>query len=275
MKITKGIIPVGGFGTRWLPLTKAVEKHMLPVGRRPLVDYTVEDFVKAGVTDICFVVGEQSQQLKTYYGSNEPLERYLEDKSKTEQLEEIIDLRNKATFTFIKQPMGKYGTAIPIHIARDFIGGDSFVYSMGDDFIFHPDGTSEVKLMLEGMRASGYESGVMGIQIPIERVSDYGVIELDGDCARRVVEKPRTEDAPSNIATNGTYVFDNSLMPYVEAFVEQELGDREYYVNEGPLLQWLDAGNKIYVHRVQGEWLDGGMPDNWLAANNYIDTHSR
>src|SRR5687767_1023195 len=101
MKIKKAIIPVAGYGTRRLPITKAVEKCMLPVGNRPIVDYVVEDCLKAGITDIIFVVSEQFEQLQNYYGNNELLEEYLKGKGKTAQLQEVRELARKAKFHYV------------------------------------------------------------------------------------------------------------------------------------------------------------------------------
>src|SRR5688500_14108078 len=99
----KAIIPVAGFGTRRLPITKAVEKCMLPVGNRPLIDYVVEDCIKAGVEEFYFVVGEEFQQLKRYYGHNQLLEEYLQRNGKQEALDEILAIAHKARFHYVIQ----------------------------------------------------------------------------------------------------------------------------------------------------------------------------
>ena len=101
MKCTKAIIPIAGYGTRRLPITKAIEKHMLPLGNRPMVDYLVEDCIRAGITEFMFVVGEEFDQIRRYYGQNQLLEEYLENKGKTDELEEIRSLNKKARFHYV------------------------------------------------------------------------------------------------------------------------------------------------------------------------------
>src|ERR1044072_794397 len=93
---TKAIIALAGFGTRRLPITKSIEKCMIPIGNRPIIDYVVENCLNAGITDIIFVVGEQSSQIRTYYGNNEALDAYLQQKGATQQAEELRAIAGKA-----------------------------------------------------------------------------------------------------------------------------------------------------------------------------------
>src|SRR5690349_8132591 len=103
MTCNKAIIMMAGYGTRRLPITKALEKYMLPIGNRPVIDYIVEDCLKAGITEFIFVVGEEFDQLKRYYGQNQILEEYLEIKGKTDELEEVRRLNRKARFRYVVQ----------------------------------------------------------------------------------------------------------------------------------------------------------------------------
>src|SRR5688572_10023993 len=142
MNCTKAIIPVAGYGTRRLPITKAIEKCMLPIGNRPIVDYVAEDCLKAGITDIILVVGEQFDQMQTYFGRNELLEEYLRGKGKTKELEEIVELAQKAKVHYVVQDQHQpYGTATPVALAANFIeDGEQVLVLMGDDFIYNRDG---------------------------------------------------------------------------------------------------------------------------------------
>ena len=131
--ITKAIIPVAGWGTRMLPITKSIEKCMLPVGTRPVIDYIVQDVVRAGVKDIYFVVGEQSTQVQSYYRSNIQLNDYLRRAGKEDKLPLIAPLRD-VRIHFLTQPgTGGYGTSIPVGLASEFIEqGESAFVIMGD-----------------------------------------------------------------------------------------------------------------------------------------------
>ena len=147
-EIIKAIIPVAGWGTRMLPITKAIEKCMLPVGKRPIIDYVVQDCLAAGIREFIFVVSEQSSQLEAYYRSNIHLNDYLRRKGKEDMLPLIAPL--KANMHFVTQPSyGKYGTAVPVALASDYINTDeSAVVLMGDDFMYNPDGSSEVARLI-------------------------------------------------------------------------------------------------------------------------------
>ena len=138
MKITKAIIPVAGYGTRFLPITKTINKTMLPVLNRPVVDYVVEDCVKAGIKDILFVILPGEIQLRDYYSRNQKLEDYLLDRKAQDKYEAIADVHKQANFHFIEQPQdGRYGSAIPVLLGQEFIEHDeAFLVYMGDDFIF-------------------------------------------------------------------------------------------------------------------------------------------
>ena len=141
--ITKAIIPVAGWGTRMLPITKSIEKCMLPVGTRPVVDYIVQDIIRAGVKDIYFVVGEQSTQVQSYYRSNIQLNDYLRRAGKQDKLPLVAPLRD-VRIHFLTQPgTGGYGTSIPVGLASEFIDpGESAFVVMGDQFFWRVDGGS-------------------------------------------------------------------------------------------------------------------------------------
>jgi UTP--glucose-1-phosphate uridylyltransferase len=151
---------------------------MLPIGNRPLVDYVVQDCLKAGITELIFVVGEDSTQLQDYYRSNIKLNDYMRRNGKADKLPMVAPL-DGVTLHFITQPShGKYGTAVPIALAADYLEpGESVVVLMGDDFIWNPDGSSEVKRLLDATPDG--ECGLLATKVAPEDISKYGVIELD------------------------------------------------------------------------------------------------
>jgi UTP--glucose-1-phosphate uridylyltransferase len=157
MNVTKAIIAVAGWGTRMLPITKSIEKCMLPVGTRPVIDYVVRDIVAAGIQDIYFVVGEQSTQIQSYYRSNVQLNDYLRSRGKDDKLELVAPLSG-VNIHFITQPLtGKYGTSVPVGLAAPYIGDDeSALVIMGDQFFYREDGGSnaaDLKMNLSPIRA--------------------------------------------------------------------------------------------------------------------------
>lgn len=266
--ISKAIIPVAGWGTRRLPITKAIEKCMLPVGNRPIVDYVVQDCLRAGITDIYFVVSEGSTQLQEYYGENGELNAYLIAHEKEALLPLVAPLRG-VNFHYITQETGgKYGTAIPVSLVAPYVQKDeSVVVLMGDDFIFNPDGSSEVARLLAATPENG--NAMLGVNVPIEAVSRYGVVELNAtNDFVRIVEKPTPAQAPSTLINVSKYVLNHDLLQAIASYAEVPLSG-EYYITE-PINQYVVNGGSVRVVPAQGQYLDGGSVEGWLHANNVV-----
>ncbi len=266
-KITKAIIPVAGWGTRRLPITKTIEKCMLPVGNRPIIDYVVEDCIKAGVTDIYFIVSEGSTQVKSYYSRNQKLEEYLKANDKEKYLDLVMPPAN-VNFHFIEQdPNGKYGTAIPIYLVADQIKDESVLVLMGDDFTYNRDGMSDVAQMVE---QAGDNCALLGAQVPLEEVSRYGVIELDSDNNfKQIVEKPLPAEAPSNLINISKYVLNPVAVELVKQYAMRDDIVGEYYITV-PLNDYVNSGNVMKVVPAKGDYLDGGTVEGWVHANRVV-----
>lgn len=190
--ITKAIIPVAGWGTRRLPITKVIEKSMLPVGNRPLVDYSVQELVKAGVTDIYMVISNvEPCQVKAFYSDNIALNQYLIDRGKDDRLKLAKTLPENVKVHYVAQdPAGKYGTAVPIAmVVEEYNIDEPVLVFMGDDFIWNPDGESSAEALL-GALQSPEESAIFGVEIPREQVEKYGVFSVEDGKLTEVVEKP-------------------------------------------------------------------------------------
>lgn len=267
MTVTKAIIPVAGWGTRRLPITKAIEKCMLPIGNRPIVDYVVQDCIAAGITDIYFVVSEQSTQLHDYYGKNEDLEDYLLRNGKDSMLPLVT--APKVNFHYVVQPSyGKYGTAVPVALATDVAGIDEpVVVLMGDDVIYNPDGSSEVARLIEAVEVD--ESGMLGVEVDESEVSKYGVLEMnDRQEFIRIVEKPAAEVAPSRLINVSKYVLTPVMLRAIQEYVSGQQ-DGEYYITD-PINAVVEDGGVMKVVPAQGEYLDGGTVEGWLQANRIV-----
>lgn len=268
MNITKAIIPTAGWGTRRLPITKAIEKCMLPIGNRPIVDYVVQDCIAAGITDIYFVVGENTSQLQSFYGDNAELNTYLIGNGK-EGLLPLIQPPKDVTFHYITQPVnGKYGTAIPVGlVVPDLQQDESAVVLMGDDFIYNADGSSEVARLLEVTPEGG--SSLLGATIDRQQVSRYGVLALDEEGNyQEIVDQPTPENAPSSMINISKYVMNYELLTAVRAYTDIVLSG-EYQITE-VINQYVLRGGKIKVLEAQGQYLDGGTVGGWLHANNVV-----
>lgn len=274
-KITKAIIPVAGWGTRRLPITKVIEKSMLPVGNRPLVDYSVQELVKAGVTDIYMVISNvEPCQVREFYKDNLALNAYLEDRGKTDRLALAKTLPDQVKIHYTSQdPSSKYGTAVPISMVVEEFGINEPVFVfMGDDFIWNPNGKSSADILLESVQNDD-ESAVIGVEIPREEVEKYGVFSVSNDNKlKEVVEKPSPETAPSNLINPSKYIMTPSLLQEIVRYVnEHDFSplDQEYVITD-PIMSFINGGGTIRVARAEGEYLDGGSVEGWVHANNVV-----
>ena len=277
MNVTKAVITVGGWGTRMLPITKSIEKCMLPVGTRPVIDYIVQDCVEAGIKDIYFVVGEQSAQLQSYYRSNIQLNDYLRAKGKLDKLDLIKPLLGVNTHFIVQSSGGKYGTAVPVGLVAPYIENDeSALVIMGDDFIYAPGETGQIGKLFNRFSddgGDGSEGGegvaMFGVSIPREDVSRYGVLELDENGHyKSIVEKPNLEDAPSNLINIGRYLLPKKLFE-AAAVVEANPIRGEYEITD-VINQFVATGGRVAVVEPTGQYLDCGNPEGWLHANNVV-----
>lgn len=272
MKCTKVIIAVAGYGTRFLPLTRAIEKCMVPLGNRPVIDYIVEDCLRAGIRDICFVVGKDSAQLRSYYSPKPELEAYLKRNGKDAMLP-LVTMPD-CQFTFIEQDQsGKYGSAVPVGLARQFTESDEHtLVIMGDQIFYNPDGVSETATFLQAATRAGAPSAMLVTEVPKSEVYKYGIVatkKVGGvELFERVVEKPKPENAPTNLNNASFYLFDQTFFDFVDEYLAISRND-EYYLTD-PLNSYVQAGNNLAVIRNRGEYLDCGAPEGWVMANNRV-----
>lgn len=278
MNCTKAIIAVGGFGTRWLPLTKSIEKCMLPVGNRPVIDYIVDDCIKAGIADIYFVVGEQSSQIRSYYGDNPALESHLEKKGKTRELEQVRKISRKARFHFIVQDSTMpYGTAVPVMLFEKSVklaADEQVIVIMGDQFVYNSDGSSEIAHLLAETGKAKTSAGMSVVHVPRDEVYKYGIVELAHEHGhqlfRRIVEKPTPEAAPSTLNNLSLYVFDHDMLSCLQ-HIKPTNG--EYYVTDALNIYVGQLKKQMAVVTTKGTYLDCGTVEGWLHTNKFMAAH--
>ena len=270
MKIRKAVITSAGFGTRFLPISKTIQKEMLPILNRPLIDYVVEDCVKAGITDIVFVVSEHNYQVLHYYRENQRLYQYLKANHKLELYDSIKDLHKKANFHFIKQSdADDYGTAVPVQLAKEYLKDEeAFLVLMGDDFIYQHNGDSEVAAMIQTYEQSGATALVSCIERAENVLHRYGVAKFSEENNFRylqaLVEKPKPGTAPSNLANISKYILPQSVFDLISV-QQANPASGELYITD--TISQLALTEKVVIHQPQGEYLDGGYPLGWLIAN--------
>lgn len=271
MSITKAIIPVAGYGTRRLPITKTIEKCMLPIGNIPVIDFVVQDCILAGITDIYFVIGEGTHQLKDYYSTDERLEKYLNDHGKSDYLP-LITPPTGVNFHYVSQNVsnGLYGTTVPVWLCREYIKPDEQVLViMGDQFFYRKDGGSNAADLIAEVEKNNLRSGLLGVPVPDADIPKYGIIEKDSsDNYVRIVEKPAIENAPSNLNNASFYLFDAALFKYFDE--DMKVPHNGEYMIIDPINKYVADGNKIKVGEAKGEYLDAGNVEGWLYANNVV-----
>jgi len=267
--IKTAIVPASGYGTRRLPITKAIDKSMLPVGNRPIIDYVVEDCIKAGITDIYFVVSPDSTQVKEYYSHNKKFEEYLIKNNKSDQIKMLSPPKDVNFHYVIQDPNSKYGTAIPVALVTEKIGFDeSVVVVMGDDFLYHRNGNSDIKNLIE--KCNDGEAAMLGVEVSTEEVSKYGVIEKDSDNKFiQIVEKPSIADAPSNLINVSKYIMPPKLLKLVSEHYKSEITNGEYLITD-PINDFVADGGVMRVVPAIGQYLDGGTLAGWLNANEIV-----
>lgn len=253
-----------------LPITKAIEKCMLPIGTRPVIDYVVQDIIKAGITDIYFVVGEQSSQLQSYYRTNILLNDYLKRNGKEDKLPLVAPIKG-ASIHFITQPStGGYGTSVPVGLCSEFIDQDeSAVVIMGDQFFYREDDGSNTADLIQLVQSRGLSAGLFGNPLPEELIPKFGIIEKDSeDNFVRIVEKPTIEEAPSNLNNSSFYIFDKEIFELARTLPANPARG-EYEVTDA-INAYVAGGKKIAVGTVQGQYMECGSVDGWLRANNVV-----
>ncbi len=271
MAITKAIIPVAGYGTRRLPITKTIEKCMLPIGNVPVIDFVVQDCIKAGIKDIYFVIGEGTHQLKDYYSLDNKLVDYLNGHNKSDYIP-LITPPEGVNFHYIEQNVsnGMYGTTVPVWLCKEYIEPDEQVLViMGDQFFYRKDGGSNAADLIKEVESSDVKSGLLGVPVPDADIPKYGIIEKDAqDNYVRIVEKPALKDAPSNLNNASFYLFDAALFDYFDE--DMKLPHTGEYMIIDPINKYVADGHRIKVGEAKGEYLDAGSVDGWLHANNFV-----
>ncbi len=273
-KITKAIIPVAGWGTRRLPITKVIEKSMLPVGNRPLVDYSVQELIEAGVTDIYMVVSNTEPcQVREFYSDNIVLNDYLISRGKGDRVALTKTLPEHVKIHYIAQDANsKYGTAVPVAMAaEEYNLNEPVIVYMGDDFIWNPEGESAATSLINSLQ-SETDSAILGVEIPKEKVDKYGVLEVQDGKLTNVVEKPSVEEAPSNLINVSKYILSADLLQKIVNYVnEHDFGptDQEYMITD-PIYDYIKQGQTMRVASTSGQYLDGGSVEGWVHANNVV-----
>ena len=266
---TKAVIAAAGFGTRFLPQTKAMPKEMLPLIDKPIIQYVVEELVAAGIRDIIIVTGYTKRSLEDHFDApNHDLINNLREGGKEEMIAQLEDIANIANFIYVRQK-GSYGNGRPLMCVRHLIGDEPFIYAYADD-LFDAE-PSRFRRMVD-LHAEMGGAVLPGVELDDDAdFKRYGIIGgeplRDGVWRMRtIVEKPGKDAAPSNIANNGGYLLPPEFFKYLEE-AEHDLPEgKEFYLQ--PALDKMIADG-VPVHAVllpKGSYCDTGNKQAYLQT---------
>ncbi|MGE5359334.1 MAG: UTP--glucose-1-phosphate uridylyltransferase GalU [Bacteroidales bacterium] len=268
--VRKAVFPVAGLGTRFLPATKAQPKEMLPIVDKPIIQYGVEECLASGADNIILVTGRGKNAIEDHFDVAVELETFLEARGKTALLDEIRKISNLINFAYVRQgePLG-LGHAVLV--TKELVGDEPFAVILADDVIdAEPPATRQMIDVYE--RVGG---PVLAVErVPDHDVSSYGIVDLEpgGDMGdgvfriRDLVEKPKREEAPSNLAIIGRYILTPDIFPALEATAADRTG--EIQLTNG--LRRLLRERPIYAYEVKGVRHDTGNKLGFLKAVVYF-----
>ncbi len=261
MDITKAVIPAAGLGTRFLPVTKSVPKELLPILAKPMIQYVVEEAVEAGIEQVIIVISPGKESIASYFQPQPDLDSRLS--GSPELLDKVRQASSLAQVSFViqEQPLG-LGHAVLT--ARQAVGDEPFVVILPDDIVVHTPGV--VAQMTEVSRR--YNAGIIAVEpMPWEVVQNYGVVDAVATeerlhRIRGLVEKPRREDAPSNLTIVGRYILPYQIFDCLERTPPGAKG--EIQLTDG--LKMLLEREELYAYEFLGTRYDGGTPMGLLRA---------
>jgi len=268
IEITKVVIPAAGFGTRFLPLTKAIPKEMIPVLSKPSIQYGVEECIDSGIRNFFFITGKAKTAIANYFDPHVALDVFLKERNKSGLVDSVDEICKKAHFNYVRQPQA-LGLGHAVLMAKHSINNEFFCVLLPDDIMACK---KESPCIGELMKIAKRENAsVIAVQeVPMEKVSSYGVVTITKEIEPGVyeisslVEKPKREDAPSNLAIVGRYVLSDKLFSSLEAIMEDNVG--EIQLTDG-INHMAQNGEKIIAYKIKGTRYDTGNVFGWLRAN--------
>lgn len=261
-KVRKCVIPVAGMGTRFLPGTKAIPKEMFPIIDKPAIQYIVEEAVNSGIEEILFITSSYKNSVIDHFDKNFELETRLKNSGKEDKLEIVKKISDLATFTYIRQgePLGS-GHAI--RLAKNFVGDEPFAVMYGDDVMMYDKPV--LKQLIDMYEEK--DSNVIGVQeVDKELTYKYGIIEYankETGKIKRIVEKPKVEDAPSCDAGLGRYIVKPEIFDELEKLSKGAGGEYQFTDAMLSLMNKQD----FYACKFDGKYFDIGSQFGYLKAN--------
>lgn len=266
-KVRKAVIPAAGLGTRFLPATKALAKEMLPIVDKPTIQFIVEEALASGIEDILVVTGKSKRSIEDHFDSNFELEYNLKEKGKTELLK-LVDESTSIRLHFIRQSHPR-GLGDAVLQAKAFVGNEPFVVLLGDD-LMDINGTDHplTQQLIEDYHAT-HASTIAVMPVPHEEVSAYGVIAPQGEgvnglySVETFVEKPKPEDAPSDLAIIGRYL----LTPEIFGILENQKPGAGNEIQLTDAIDTLNKTQRVFAREFKGKRYDVGDKYGYMKTS--------
>ncbi len=263
-KITKAVIPVAGYGTRFLPATKALPKEMLPIVDKPVVQYVIEEAVNSGIKDIILVTGASKRAVEDHFDYNLELESWLKQTKKEDKLSEVRKIAELANFIYIRQK-GPYGNGTPVLNVKHLIGDEPFCVMWGDDVFVSKKPV--LTQMIEVFEKYG-DPVLTALEVDDEGTEKYGIldvteVEKDTFQVKTIVEKPGPKKAPSHLAALGRYILTPDIFKALET-IPLSKGGELWLVDA---IFKLSKERPLYAKKIEGKYYDLGSKLSWLKAN--------
>tara|TARA_B100000795_G_scaffold268807_1_gene256575 strand:+ start:1964 stop:2794 length:831 start_codon:yes stop_codon:yes gene_type:complete len=268
--IRKCLFPAAGYGTRFLPATKAVPKEMLPVLNKPLLQYGVEEALAANISNMAIVTGRGKRSIEDHFDNAFELETQLKNTPKEHYLKEITDVINNATFTYVRQKQ-MLGLGDAILSGEPLIGNESFAVILADDLCINED-TNVLSQMLK--LYDKYQCSIVAVEeIPINESYKYGVINgkliknsNDQYLVNEMVEKPKPENSPGNLGIIGRYILTPDIFQILKQMQVNNKGELQI---TDALMQQAKIG-KVIAYKFKGQRFDCGDIKGYVQATNYF-----
>lgn len=265
-KIRKAVFPVAGFGTRFLPATKAMPKELLPIVDKPLIQYAVEEAIAAGIDTLIFVTGRNKRSIEDHFDANNELETMLRAKGKDAQADMICNIIPEGVECIFVRQAEQLGLGHAVMCAERAVCGEPFAVLLADDFLtdYEPGVTAD---LTQAFVSSGkFQLSVMEVDGP--DISKYGVVVTNGSGASiaGLIEKPDANDAPSNLASIGRYVLVPEIFETLRGLSAGSGGE----IQLADAINILAQGGLVETVRLNGRRFDCGSVDGYMRASFHI-----
>ncbi len=264
MIVKKAIIPAAGLGTRFLPATKAQPKEMLPIVDKPTIQYIIEEAVASGIEEILIITGRNKRAIEDHFDKSVELEQELENSGKKELLDMVRQISNMVNIHYIRQKEPK-GLGHAIYCAKTFVGNEPFAVMLGDDVV-----DSQIPCLKQLIDCyDEFKTTVLGVQdVAMSEVSKYGIVKglhIEDRIykVKDLIEKPKSEEAPSNIAILGRYI----ITPKIFEILENTAPGKNGEIQLTDALKQLINHEAMYAYNFQGRRYDVGDKLGFLEAS--------